>query len=78
MKEISRYDKKVISVLKCIVPHQTMKLIDTDDVIWESTAKDIDKTAVTTITKNGKVIAKITYNYESSKETGTLFPENFM
>ena len=75
---ISEFDKKAIAVLKCIVPHQTMKLTDVDGIVWESTAKDIDTTAVTTITKNGKVIAEIIYNYESNKETETLFPENFM
>ena len=69
----SDFDRKVIAVLRNIVPGQEMSLTDVDKVNWTSAAIDDNNAALTTIKKNGVVVVRILYDYETGEEKEMIF-----
>lgn len=67
-QKLSEFDRNAIQVLRCLVPDQEMSLTGNGCGEWKSKCIQIDELAITTITKNGKNIIKIIYDYESSTE----------
>lgn len=66
---LSEFDRNAIQVLRCLVPDQEMHLTGNAGCgSWDSKCVQVDELAITTITKNGKNIVKIVYDYDSSTE----------
>lgn len=68
LRNISQFEVMVIHVLKTIVPSQEMSLKDEEGNKWKSSAIESHGFAVTTITKNEKVMARVFYDYEQAEE----------
>lgn len=69
----SEFDKRVIEVLRCVVPSQSMRLIGAEGEQWESVANEKDNLAITTIKKDGEEVAKIIYDYNSGEEKEFIY-----
>ena len=65
----SEHEKDCIKVLKCVVPSQKIRIIGSEGEQWESIATEVDEMAITKITKDGVLVAKIVYDYNSNQET---------
>lgn len=68
IKSLSAFDRKIIEVLRCLVPDQEMHLTGNGFKHWDSKCTQVDELAITTITCNGENIVKIVYDYDSSTE----------
>jgi len=71
----STFDREVVNVLKQLVPDQKMRLIGAEGEIWESVCKDADGMAITYISKNSEIVAKIVYDYDTGREEEFLVEE---
>ena len=72
----SEFDKRVISVLSCLVPDQYMELKETSSgnlQLWKSTCKDVDNQSITTITRDSETVAKVIYDYETGEEKSFFY-----
>lgn len=68
-KKLSSFDKKVIEVMQSIVVDQNMTLTDGEGHIYTSSCVNVDDTlSITTVKKDDKVIARYSYDYETSEE----------
>lgn len=62
----SEYHQSIIIALG-VVEGQSVKLIDSEANIWESSSKEYDGLTIMTITKNGKIAYKEVHNCETSQ-----------
>lgn len=65
---LSEFDRRVVEVLRCLVPDQKMTLTDGENKKWESICEQHGDLAITYIRKNGETIVQIVYDYNSSTE----------
>jgi hypothetical protein len=69
----SEFDKRVIAVLRCIVPDQKLVLTGTDNINWFSECKSIEGMSIITIYKNNILVAKIVYDCQSEEEKEFIY-----
>lgn len=76
----SEFDRKVIDVLKHLVPDQRMRLVETTrgfETTWTAFCKDKEGLSVVEIFRskgandclNMELVAKVIYDYDTGKET---------
>lgn len=69
----SEFDRKAVELLKCIVPGQVMRLDDGEGGEWVSASMDQENLAITKVERNGIIVARIVYDYETGEEKSFIY-----
>lgn len=67
-KNMSEHEFMAIELLKQLVPDQKSTYEDGEGRKWSSYCKQVENMAITIISKQGRVVARVVYDYDSGEE----------